>query len=119
NQLAGMVDTGVPIADALDASIDGSPPGAFRSTVEDLIQRVQAGSDFSAALAAHPKVFPPLFVHMIRASESSGLLGPMLRRVGDYLTNQRDIRKKVKGALIYPCCLLTFALGATVFLIMF
>lgn len=119
NQLAGMVDTGVPIAEALDASIDGSPPGAFRSTIEDLIQRVQAGSDISAAMAAHPRAFPPLFVHMIRASESSGLLGPMLRRVGDYLANQRDIRKKVKGALIYPCCLLIFALGATVFLIMF
>ncbi len=119
NQLAGMIDTGVPIADALDASIDGSPPGAFRSTVEDLIARVQAGTDFSVALAAHPRAFSPLFVHMVRASESSGLLGPMLRRVADYLTNQRDIRKKIKGAMIYPCCLLIFALGAVIFLLSF
>ncbi|MEP0844213.1 MAG: type II secretion system F family protein, partial [Phycisphaerae bacterium] len=118
-QLAGMIDTGVPIAEALEASIDGTPPSAFRSTVEDLIERVQGGMDFSAALAAHPRAFSPLFVHMIRASESTGLLGQMLRRVADYLTNQRDIRKKVKGALIYPCCLLTFALGATVFLLAF
>lgn len=119
SQLAGMVDTGVPIAEALEASIDGTPPGAYRRTVEDLIRRVQGGADFSAALAAHPRAFSPMFVHMIRASESSGLLGPMLRRVADYLTNQRDIRKKVKGAMIYPCCLLLFALGATIFLLTF
>ncbi|GMU23783.1 MAG: pilus assembly protein PilC [Phycisphaerae bacterium] len=117
NQLAGMVDTGVPIADALEATIDQSPPGAFRSTVEDLIRRVQGGSDFSAALASHPKVFPPLFIHMIRASESTGMLGPMLRRVADYLTSQREVVKKVRGAMIYPCCLLTFALGAVIFLL--
>lgn len=116
-QLAGMIDTGVPIAEALEASIDGTPPGGFRSVVEDLIQRVQEGSDFSAALAAHPKAFSPLFVHMIRASESTGLMGTMLRRVADYLTNQREIRKKIKGAMMYPCCLLVFALGATIFLL--
>lgn len=118
-QLAGMIDTGVPIAEALEASIDGSPPGGFRTVVEDLIERVQSGSDFSAALAAHPQVFSPLFVHMIRASESTGLMGTMLRRVADYLIGQRDLRKKIKGAMLYPCCLLVFALGATVFLLTF
>lgn len=118
-QLAGMVETGVPIADALEASIDGTPPGAFRTTVEDLIRRVQGGADFSSALAAHPRVFSPFFVHLIRASESTGLLGTMLRRVADYLVNQRDVRKRIRGAMIYPCCLLVFALGAVVFLLSF
>lgn len=117
SQLSGMIETGVPIADALLASIDGSPPGGFRSVVEDLIQRVQAGSDFSAALAAHPRAFPPFFVHMIRASEATGLMGPMLRRVADYLSNQREVVKRIKGAMMYPCCLMVFALGATIFLL--
>ncbi len=117
NQLAGMVETGVPIADALEATIEKAPPGAFRSTVEDLIRRVQSGQEFSAALGAHPKVFPPLFVHMVRASEATGTLGLMLNRVADYLVNQRDIRKKIKGALTYPICMLFFATGVLLFLV--
>ncbi len=116
HQLAGMIDTGVPIAEALEATIDGSPPGAFRSVVEDLIYRVQNGSDFSSALAAHPRVFPPLLIHMVRASEASGTLGAMLERVSAYLRNQRDLRRKIRGALTYPACMFFFAIGATLFL---
>jgi len=119
NQLAGMIDSGVSIADALEASIDGTPPGAFRRTVEDVIHRVQSGSPFSASLAAHPKVFSPLFIHLVQASESTGMLGPMLRQVADYLGNQRELKKKIKGAVTYPCCMLLFAVGATVFLLTF
>lgn len=117
NQLAGMVDSGVPLADALEATIDRSPAGAFRRTVEDIIQRVQAGSDLSAALAAHPRVFFPLFINMVRASEATGTMGAMLSRVASYMTNQREIRKKVKGALAYPLFMLIFSLGATGFLV--
>ncbi len=116
-QLAGMIDTGVPLADALEATIDKAPPGPFRRTIEDVIHRVQAGSDLSAAFAEHPKVFPPLFVHMVRASEATGTLGTMLNRVADYMVNQRELKKKIKGALTYPCCMLIFAIGATVFLV--
>ncbi|NLX22737.1 MAG: type II secretion system F family protein [Phycisphaerae bacterium] len=119
NQLAGMVETGVPLADALEATIEQAPPGAFRRTIEDIIARVQGGTDLSAALAAHPKVFSPLFVHMVRASEKTGTLGPMLSRIADYLVNQREIRKKVKGALTYPCCMMVFAVGAMIFLLTF
>mgnify|MGYP002622731729 CR=1 FL=1 len=117
SQLAGMIDTGVPIAEALEATIDGSPQGAFRRTVEDIIARVQEGSEFSVALKAHPKVFPPLLIHMVRASEATGALGPMLKRVTHYLITQRDLKKKIKGALTYPCCMLVFAVGSTIFLL--
>ena len=116
NQLASMIDTGVPVSEALEATIDNAPPGPFRRTVEDLIQRVQSGQDFSSALAAHPKVFGRLFVHMVRASEASGTLGPMLTRVADYMVSQREIKKKIRGALAYPICMLLFAVGVTIFL---
>jgi len=119
NQLSGMIEAGVPLADALEATIDQAPPGAFRRTVEDIISRVQAGSDLSSSLAAHPKVFSSLFIHMVRASETTGMLGPMLNRIADYQVNQREIRKKIKGALTYPCCMLVFALGAMIFLLTF
>jgi len=119
NQLAGMVDTGVPITDALEATIDGTGPGAFRSTIEDVIQRVQSGSDLSSALAAHPKVFPDIYIHMVRASETTGTLGSMLCRIANYMTGQREIKKKIKGALTYPLVMIVFAIGATIFLLTF
>lgn len=119
NQLAGMVDTGVPLAEALETTIDQMPVCEFRRTVEDVISRVQSGSDLSSALAAHPRAFSPLFVHMVRASESAGQLGPMLLRVADYLVNQREIRKKITGALTYPICMILFATGAMSFLLAF
>ncbi len=117
SQLAAMVDSGVPLADALEATIDRAPPGGFRSTIEDVIQRVQSGSDFSAALAAHPRVFPALFVQMVRASETTGTLGAMLLRIAEYMVNQRELRKKVKAALTYPLFMFVFSVGATGFLV--
>jgi type IV pilus assembly protein PilC len=117
NQLAAMVDSGVPLADALEATIDQAPPGAFRRTIEDVIGRVQAGSDLSAALAAHPRVFVPLFIHMVRASETTGTLGAMLIRIADYLSTQHETLKKVKGALAYPLVMVLFSIAATSFLL--
>lgn len=119
SQLAGMVETGVPIAEALEATIEKAPPGAFRRTIEDVISRVQGGSELSTSLAAHPKVFSPMFVHMVRASESSGTLGVMLSRVAEYLVNQREIHKKVKGALMYPSCMMVMAFAAMIFIMTF
>lgn len=116
-QLAGMVDTGVPLDEALEATIDKAPEGAFRRTIQDVINRVQSGAPLSAALAASPKVFPPLFVHMVRASEATGRLGPMLQRVAEYLTNQRELKKRIKGALTYPMCMILFAIGSTIFML--
>ena len=116
-QLAGMVDTGVPLDEALEATIDKAPEGAFLRTIQDVINRVQSGAPFSGALAAHPKVFPRLFIHMVRASEATGSLGPMLQRVAEYLTNQRELKKRIKGALTYPICMVLFAIGATIFML--
>lgn len=116
NQLAVMVDTGVPLADALKATIEDEPPGGFRSVIEDVISQVQAGQEFSASLERHPKVFPRYFSNIIRASEASGLLGTMLQRVAAYMLNQRDMRKRVQGAMMYPVAMVAFCLGVVVFL---
>lgn len=118
-QLAGMVEAGVSLAEALEATIDKAPPSAFRRIIEDVIAKVQGGVELSAALAAHPKVFTPIFIHMVRASEATGTLGAMLGRVADYLTNQQELRKKIKGALTYPCAMVVLAFGAVIFVLTF
>ncbi len=115
-QLSVMIETGVSISDALTSLIDSAPPGRFRDVLEDLRSQVQSGREFSIALAAHTRVFPPLLINMVRASEASGTLGPMLRRAADYLRKQRETRRKVRGAMIYPAVVLVMAVGVVIFM---
>ncbi len=119
NQLAVMIETGVSMSEALEACRhDGNSP-RFADALDDIIQRVEGGSEFSAALAEHPKVFPVLYVSLIRASEASGMMAPILRRLAEHLTAQRDMKKKIKGAVTYPIVMFVFAIGVTIFLLTF
>ena len=117
NQLSIMVDTGVPLVDALEATIQDEPDGGFRKVVEDVISRVQSGQEFSAALAKHPKVFPKFFANIIKASEASGLLSTMLQRAAAYMTSQRETRKRIKGAMAYPLAMICFCILVAIFLL--
>lgn len=117
NQLAVMVDTGVPLADALSATIEEEPIGGFRSVIEDVIKNVQSGQEFSKALNRHPKIFPRYFSNIIRASEASGLLGTMLQRVAAYMTSQRETKKKIVHAMAYPFAMIVLCVAITGFLV--
>jgi len=108
NQLAVMVDTGVPLTEALDSINEQTEHTGLKAVISDVSVQVRAGVEFSAALARHPRVFSKLFVSLMRASEVSGTMGKMLRRVTQYLKAERDIRKQIKGAIIYPACMLCF-----------
>lgn len=119
NQLAVMIDTGVSLADALDACVhDGNSP-RFARALDAIIEQVRAGTEFSAALAEHPKVFPGIYVSLVKASEASGQLAPILVRLADHMERQRDMKKKIKGAVTYPLVMSFFAIGVTIFLVAF
>ena len=116
SQLAIMVDTGVSLTEAITGIIEESPPGAMKRVLSDLLTQLEGGREFSAALARHPKAFTPLFVNLVKAAEASGTLGPMLLRCGQYLTDERDTRKRVRGAMMYPALLMLMCIGVTIFL---
>ncbi len=118
-QLSVMIETGVTLAEGLESCRDANNSPAFAGALDRVIEQVQAGHDFSAALAEHPRIFTPLFVAMIRASEASGTLALMLQRVSEYLVSQRELRKKIIGALTYPAAMLSFAIGVSIFLLTF
>lgn len=117
NQLAVMIDTGVPLADAIAAYTEQSRGGPLSRIARLLADRIAAGVQFSTALAEHPRVFPRLMISLVRASEASGTMGAMLERVAQYLGNEQRTKRKVKGALTYPLIMLTMGGGVTVFLI--
>jgi len=119
NQLAVMVETGVSLTEALDACVhDGNSP-RFAAALDAVIGQVRGGMEFSAAIAEHPRVFPRLYVSLIKASEASGQLAPILRRLADHLQKQRETSKKIKGALVYPIVMFVFAIGVTIFMVTF
>jgi len=108
NQLAVMVDTGVPLIEALDAIAAQIKSESFKPVLVEIADQVKAGGEFSNALATYPRIFDHLFVSMVRASEASGTMGTMLQRVAKYLQKQRALRRQVKGAMAYPLAMLGF-----------
>ncbi|MCY2931980.1 MAG: type II secretion system F family protein [Planctomycetota bacterium] len=118
-QLAVMVDTGVPLTDALEAIGSQSPNLGLRALVKELAEDVRGGVEFSVALEKYPHIFNNLFVALVKASEASGTMGRMLQRVSEYLEEQHKIRRKVIGAMTYPLCMLGFCILVVVGILVF
>ncbi len=118
-QLAVMVDTGVPLAEALDSIADQSAGAGLQHVVANLSMQVKGGVEFSAALESYPRIFSRLFVSLMRASEVSGTMGRMLQRISEYMEQERRTRRQVKGALTYPACMLGFCVLVVAALMVF
>ena len=119
SQLSIMVDTGVPLDEALDSIAEQTDHTGLRALVADVSERVKGGSEFSSALESHPKVFDTLFISLMRASEASGTMGQMLTRASDYMESERETRKRVKGAMIYPASMMSFCVLVVIGLMVF
>ncbi len=118
-QLAIMLETGVPLTEALRSVADQTIKPDARGIIEQIAEHVEQGGDLSTALAEHPRSFSPIYVALIRASEKSGQLTKMLQRATDYLKDEHEIARKLKGALMYPGIMLSFAVLTTTFLVAF
>ncbi len=116
-QLSVMLDTGVPLSEALRAFLAQCKGGGFARVVEIVADRINSGVAFSVSIAEFPKVFPTLMVSLVRASEAAGALASMLGRVSTYLGKERKTVRQIKGALTYPALMLGMALVVTTFLV--
>ena len=116
-QLSVMLETGVPLSDAMSAYVEQSKNDGTRKIIGVIHDRVSGGVSFSDALTEFPKVFPSLMVSLMRASEASGTMGMMLGRIADYLGKERKTVKQIRGALTYPAIMGTLAITVTLFLV--
>ena len=119
SQLSVMIKAGINIRGAVGGIAEQIEKPKFKKIVEQMRQDLEAGKPFSEALARHPKVFSPLYINMVRASEMSGSFGHMLERIADYLRQQVETRAMVRGAMIYPAIIAIMAVFTTVFLLTF
>lgn len=115
-QLAAMLRAGLPILQALNILIRRHPPGAFRTILEDVENRVRSGTVLSDAFAAHGEVFPRLYTASILAGERSGDLDNVLLRYVNYIKTLSDLRRKLKKTLVYPITLIIFSVGLVIFM---
>ncbi len=101
-QLAVMLETGVPLSESLDALMKQTKQKEFRDVLEGIHKDVCGGDALSKALARRKRVFPRIVVSLVRASELSGTLPMMLERVATYLSRERKTMREIKGAMTYP-----------------
>jgi len=118
-QLAVMMRAGINLRSALDGIAEQTEHPGFKKVLQGLKTDVESGKQFSQALARYPKLFGPLYVNMVRASEMSGSFSQMLDRIAAYIAQEIETRRMVIGAAIYPGVIGTMAVGVTIFLLTF
>ena len=118
-QLAVMIRAGINLRAALEGIADQQSHAGFKKVINQLRSDVESGKQFSEAIAKHPKLFNPLYINMVKASEMSGSFSEMLDRIGGYIAQQLETRKMVVGASIYPAIIGVMAVGVTIFLLTF
>jgi len=117
-QLATMVDSGIPLVQAMDILSDQIETPNFKNIVVAIRDDIEMGSSFSEALSKHPHVFTPLYINMVRAGESSGALDDILERLASYLEKTSSLQRKVKSSLIYPAVVVTMAFLITLVMLL-
>jgi type IV pilus assembly protein PilC len=118
-QLAAMLDAGIPLVQALEILIEQTENRAFRQVIRDVKERIEGGSTLAQALRAHPKVFDRLYVDMVVAGEESGNLDLMLKRIATHIEKMENLKRKVRSALIYPAIIFVVAIVVTIVLLVF
>ncbi len=116
-QLASLLAAGVPMSRALAIlSREASRIGAKRlwAAVHD---QVSGGMSLADAMSLHPRAFSPIYVAMVRAGETGGFLDLVLEQIATFRSRERDLKGRVKAALIYPIILAVLAAGILVFLL--
>jgi type IV pilus assembly protein PilC len=119
-QLATMVDAGLPLVGGLTALYEQADPkkqAGLRRVVGEVTALVQQGDSFYEAISKHPRIFSRLYVSMVKAGESGGLLAEILDRLASFLEAAARLKKKVKSAMTYPVIVICIAISITTFLI--
>src|SRR5690349_15890750 len=118
-QFATMISAGLPLVQCLDILAKQSSKPSFGKVIGDVTREVEAGSTLSDALGKYKNVFDDLFRNMVAAGEAGGVLDEILMRLATYIEKADALKRKIQSAMVYPIVVLTVALGATAFMLIF
>jgi type IV pilus assembly protein PilC len=117
-QFATMINSGLPLVQSLDILKNQSENKALQKVVGQVLYDVESGQTLADAMRHHPKTFTDLYVNMVAAGEAGGILDTILLRLAVFLEKADALKRKIKGAMIYPSVIFTVAgLAVTVLLL--
>jgi type IV pilus assembly protein PilC len=118
-ELAIMIETGVPIADALGLLAEHAEHPVIKSTMVSTLADVSEGRSLTEAISKHPHVFQKLYVSLVASAEVGGTLHSTLKQAAEYLEMSLEMRRKVKSALTYPIVLVCAMIAVMIFMVVF
>jgi type IV pilus assembly protein PilC len=110
-QLSTLQDAGLPLLRSIQILETQQKPGLLKNILSQVSEDVEAGTTLSDAMAKHPKAFSRLYTKMVNAGEIGGVLDVILQRLADFLEKGQRLRRRIIGAMIYPVCVITIAIG--------
>ena len=118
-QLATMIDAGLPLVQCLEILSKQQENSTFKRVIGEIQEDVEAGTTFADSMRKHPKVFDSLYSNMIEAGETGGILDTILNRLAIFMEKTMALKKKIKGAMVYPSICLAIALLILVVILVF
>ena len=118
-QFAAMISAGLPLVQCLNILKDQMENENFKVVLASVTESVEGGNSLAESLAKHPKIFPELFINMIAAGEVGGILDVILLRLATFLEKAATLKRKIKGAMMYPIIISVVAVGAVAALMIF
>lgn len=109
-QFATMVNAGINILKCLDILEAQTKDPALKPVITEVRKDVVGGASLTDALTKHPQVFSKLYISMVRAAEIGGILDQILDRLSTFLEKEQEVIGRIKGAMVYPVCVLIFAI---------
>ena len=118
-QLSTLQDAGLPIVRSLKILEGQMERGPFKGVVGEVTDEVEAGSPLSESMSRHPSVFDGLYTNMVKAGEAGGVLDVILARLSGFMEKSERLKKRIKGAMIYPAVVFTVTMAILLLIMIF
>lgn len=118
-QLSTLQDAGLPILRSLKILEGQCKPGVLKNALGDVVEDIESGQTLSEAFSKHPKAFDRLYCNMIKAGEAGGALEAILQRLADFKEKAQSLKRKIKGAMVYPIVVIFVACVIVGFILYF
>jgi len=116
-QLSTLVSAAIPLVEALSALYEQLENPLLKKTIAQVRDSVNEGQSFADALGQHKKIFPDLYINMVRSGEASGALDIVLLRLAEFMEGQHRLRSKIAAAMVYPILLFVVCIAVLMYLL--
>ena len=112
-----MINAGLPLIQCLELLAQQEQNKTFAKVIRSIKEDIEGGSTLSDALKKHPQIYDELFVNLVSAGESGGILDVILQRLSNYMEKAMKLKSKVKGAMTYPASVLVISIAVVALLL--